>query len=562
MSRAPLTTEEFIQRSKNKFGDKFLYDKTVYVSGKEKLILECKLHGIVHTYPGNHLSGEGCRKCSRILNGFNHRLTQDEFIERCNIKHNNAYDYTRTLFTGSHQNVIITCRHHGDFTMPASRHLNNGCGCTECFLERKISKLKTSDSAFISKLATRKNFCNYDFSKVHIKNNLKEKVIVTCKTHGEFTTKALYILNSNYFGCRACKIAADTHDTSIFTERSSAAHNNFYNYSESNYVNAHEPLTVICPLHGEFQTKPLIHVKGGGFCPVCSPAISSHEKHLGHLLDEHNIPFEKSYRKFKDIKEIDIISHEHKIGIEFNGLYWHSDLFKHKDYHNKKTNGMNELGYRLIHIFEDEWVQKRAICKSIILNAFKKTSKKIYARNCVIKEVSTLDMKDFLQFNHIQGSCVSKYRYGLYFEDKLVMIATFGGNRKNLGSSSAEGEFELLRLCSVLNTNIVGGASKLFKHFIKTHQPRKITSYCDRRYGTGTLYYNLGFTYMYTTSPNYFYVKGNDRFNRYIFRKDLLVSQGYDNDKTEAIIMKERGYNRITDCGAMKFVWTCNILKK
>jgi hypothetical protein len=108
---------------------------------------------------------------------------------------------------------------------------------------------------------------------------------------------------------------------------------------------------------------------------------------------------------------------------------------------------------------------------------------------------------------------------------------------------------------------VVGGASRLFKHFVQTQGPKKVTSYCDIRWGSGRLYEVLGFKRLKDTPPNYFYVKGGRRLGRFGFRKNLLVSQGYDPNKTEKQIMSDIGYSRIYDCGSMKFEWKNKVNK-
>jgi hypothetical protein len=133
---------------------------------------------------------------------------------------------------------------------------------------------------------------------------------------------------------------------------------------------------------------------------------------------------------------------------------------------------------------------------------------------------------------------------------------TFGELRKSLGNSKKEGSFELLRFCNKLNTNVVGGASKLLKHFENNFEYEEIISYADRRWSNGDLYEKLDFTFISKTRPNYFYVRLDKREPRFKYRKDILVKEGYDKTKTEKEIMKERGYNRIYDCGSLKFVKT------
>jgi hypothetical protein len=243
------------------------------------------------------------------------------------------------------------------------------------------------------------------------------------------------------------------------------------------------------------------------------------------------------------------------LGIEFNGLYWHSDIYKDKNYHLDKTKLANSKGYRLIHIFEDEWINKEDIVKSIINNKLNIIDKKIYARNCEIREVKPKESSIFLEKNHIQGKINSFIKLGLYYNNELVSLMTFGKLRKSLGSNSKDGDFEMYRFCNKLNYSIVGGASKLFKYFINNFGVNKIVSYSDNRYFDGSLYEKLGFIYNGETKPSYWYAKNINRYHRFKFRKDVLVKDGYDPNKTEKEIMKERGYNRIYDCGNKKWVF-------
>lgn len=255
-------------------------------------------------------------------------------------------------------------------------------------------------------------------------------------------------------------------------------------------------------------------------------------------------------------KEIDILIPSQKLGIEFNGLHWHSDLYLDKNYHLNKTILANSNGYQLIHVFEDEWLEKSDIVKSIIKTKLGVVDKTIYARKCVIKEVPINEEKKFLNENHIQGYVPSKISYGLYCEDNIISIMSFGGLRKSLGHKSEEGSYEMLRFCNKLNTKVLGGASKLFKFFVKNYNPKKVISYSDKRYFTGELYKNLGFIMKGDTKPNYYYTMNHNKYNRYKFRKDVLVKKGFDPNKTEKEIMYERGYNRIWDCGNIRWEYS------
>ncbi len=294
---------------------------------------------------------------------------------------------------------------------------------------------------------------------------------------------------------------------------------------------------------------------GRVICLHCKPYGNMYinsEIEIESFLD---VEFIKKDREILDGKEIDILIPSHKIGIEFNGLYWHSDVYKDNDYHLDKTKLANSKGYQLIHIFEDEWFYKEDIVKSIINNKLNIIDKKIYARNCEIREVNPKDSSKFLEENHIQGKINSLIKLGLYYDNELLSLMTFGKLRKSLGSNSKDGDFEMYRFCNKLNYSVIGGASKLFKHFIKNFHVNKIVSYSDNRYFDGSLYEKLGFIYDGETKPNYWYTKNIDRHHRFKFRKDVLVKEGYDTNKTEKEIMKSRGYNRIYDCGNKRWVF-------
>jgi len=256
-------------------------------------------------------------------------------------------------------------------------------------------------------------------------------------------------------------------------------------------------------------------------------------------------------------KEIDVYIPSHSLGIEFNGLYWHSNIYKDKNYHINKSNDCEAQGIQLLHVFEDEWLNKKEIVKSIIKAKLGIIENKIFARKTIVKEISTRECSNFLESNHIQGNVGAKIKIGLFYGSELVSVMTFGKKRLALGNkTNVEGEYEMLRFCNKLNTSIIGGASKLLSYFRKIYNPKSILTFADRRYSNGNLYKELGFKFTGNTEPNYYYFKCSDliRHNRFNFRKDILVKQGFDASKTEFQIMNERGYLRVFDCGHMKFM--------
>ena len=118
-------------------------------------------------------------------------------------------------------------------------------------------------------------------------------------------------------------------------------------------------------------------------------------------------------------------------------------------------------------------------------------------------------------------------------------------------------EWELTRFSNRINTNVIGGASRLFNYFIKTYSPVKIISYSDIRLFNGNMYETLGFKRISQSAPNYWYVINGLRYHRFNFRKSVLVKEGYDRNKTEKEIMFDRKIYRIYDCGHIR--WEYNV---
>lgn len=250
--------------------------------------------------------------------------------------------------------------------------------------------------------------------------------------------------------------------------------------------------------------------------------------------------------------EIDIYLPDFNLGIEFNGIYWHSELVGTKsNYHLHKLELANNAGIQLIQIFENEWELKQEIVKSKITSLLGK-SKKIYARKCEIRKVSTLDKKLFLTKNHIQGDAASSICLGLYYNSKLVSLMTFSKSRFDKIA-----DFELIRYCSILNTTVIGGFSKLLTNFRKSTKG-SIISYADRRFSIGNVYLKNGFELIGTSQPAYFYFKNSSIVleNRMKYQKHKLqkILEKFNSELSEWENMKENGYNRIWDCGTSKWL--------
>ena len=249
--------------------------------------------------------------------------------------------------------------------------------------------------------------------------------------------------------------------------------------------------------------------------------------------------------------ELDIVVPDKKIAIEFDGVYWHSvQAGKDENYHLNKTNLCNEKGYRLLHIFEDEWVFKRDIVNSIIKISLGFVDNKIYARKCIIKEITSKEANVFYNENHIQGGIGSSVNIGLFYNDELVSCLSFAKPR-----FSTKYNWEITRFANRLNTSVIGGFSKLFKYFTKNYNGSIIT-YSDKRLFNGSIYRNNGFTELNSSKPSYFYIR-NDivRHSRVSFQKHKLSAllEEFDENLTEKENMRNNGYCWIYDCGNYVF---------
>lgn len=282
-------------------------------------------------------------------------------------------------------------------------------------------------------------------------------------------------------------------------------------------------------------------------CPVCFNKFktSTGEKEMSSFL-ESLITVEKN-KKFSNKYELDCYIPSLNIGFEYDGLYWHSSVFKDDYYHKDKNNYFRALGIKVYHIFSDEWIYKNDIIKSIIKSKINIYDSIYYARKLVIKNVSKKEEKEFLNCNHVQGYVNSKTCLGLYNGEELISLMSFGKSRFNKKS-----DYELLRFVNKINTRNIGGASRLFSYYKKNYNVSSIISYCDLRLFDGELYSKLGFSFSHVSSPNYYYINGEERFNRIKFQKHKLKKlfpNHFSDEKTEKEIMAEAGFTYIYDCG-------------
>jgi hypothetical protein len=249
------------------------------------------------------------------------------------------------------------------------------------------------------------------------------------------------------------------------------------------------------------------------------------------------------------------------IAIEFNGCKYHTEQYggKHKNYHLEKTLLCKKAGVNLIHIFEDEYMYHKDIVLSKIRHRLHLDNNlpKIAASKCAVKEINKGDAFAFLEKYHIQGPVSATVYLGAFFGNKLLAVMTF---KKEANKS---GYWELNRFASDYKYIMLGVGGKIFSYFTSHYGPIEIKSFMDRRWCSSeekNIYTTLGFKFEKYTYPDYRYFNSKvDRYARmhkFNFRKQFLHRKyGLDLSMTEKEMMKKLGYDRIWDCGLIKYVW-------
>lgn len=294
-----------------------------------------------------------------------------------------------------------------------------------------------------------------------------------------------------------------------------------------------------------------LRTKNNNIC--CTNCNKTSSKNTSYLEKDVLTYIKEIYKSniienYKDKYEIDIYLPDINLGIEFNGLWYHSENYKSKTYHQDKTLYFKNKNINILHIWEDDWKYKNDIIKSIILNKIGK-SYKIYARKCEIKEINDNKLiKLFLDNNHLQGYLSSSsIKIGLFYNYELVSLMTFGKSRDKSNN------MELLRFCNKLNFSIIGGFSKLLNYYIKNYNFNKLITYADISHSNGNVYLKNNFILDKVTDVGYYWCKNGLKFNRFSFRKNKLIKNGNDPNKSENEIMYELGYYKLYNCGNYKF---------
>ena len=313
MTYNKLTTEGFIKRAKEKFGNRFVYDKTEFVNRKSKVIIKCKKHGYFKVTPNSFLSKGctqgGCKGCRNNYLSNKFRLNIDELILRFNKKHNNKYDYSKIEYKNVKNTIIIKCPIHGYFKQTAGSHLKSGCKKCSDLKKGKKRRLYNKESFIeISKNIWGNKF---DYSLFEY-NGIAKKSIFICKEHNN---KIYQICRNHLRKQLVCKLCEAKKNKNKFIKKALKKFNNKYNYDYIDYKNHYSEIKVICKYHGEYITTPSkhLHTNSKNQCPVClfeirkNKVLKKFKKIHGERYDYSQMDFKRTNKKIK------IICNEHGI---------------------------------------------------------------------------------------------------------------------------------------------------------------------------------------------------------------------------------------------------------
>lgn len=293
----------------------------------------------------------------------------------------------------------------------------------------------------------------------------------------------------------------------------------------------------------DFHSKPQNHLNNG-YCPYCK--VSSGQRLIFDAFIDYDPVLND--RTALDGLEIDVFLPKHKVGIEYHGRYWHSfDHLESKEQkfrHQTKALAAISKGIKLYQIFDYEWENQKQLLKSMISHSINK-SYRIYARKCEVTIESNNSLQQFLNNNHLQGFRNASINLGLRHLGKLVGCMTF---------SRYQDGYEIIRLAFQNRICVIGGASKLFKHFLKSYKPKVVYTFADLRISSGLVYTQLGFTQISYTEPGYKYFRGDTILSRQRCQKHRLqgLLENFDSNLSEPLNMFNNGYRRLWDAGNIK----------
>ncbi len=554
-----LTQEEFISRANKVHKNKYDYSLVKYRNNRTKVKIVCPIHGEFFQTPYLHLRTYGCPRCGTKSGADCIRMSQEEFIGKAKKVHGDKYDYSLVNYVSYSGKVKIICPVHGMFEQTPRSHIYQKSGCYKCGMDKTHRKRTLTSNEFTEK-AKKVHGDVYDYSLVDYKA-AGEKVKIICKQHGEFLVRAGDHLYKGV-GCQKCsferRVSSRLMQFNEFLEKARKIHGNRYDYIEESYCSRSSYMRIVCPVHGEFLQTPSGHLSGSG-CSKCSKILSKPEESLAEFFSLFDVEVRRNDRSVIPPYEIDIYLPKQNVAIEYNGVIWHSTLYKDKaeNYHKVKHRLCVENGVRFFMVSSIDDLTKIHRALSVICGL---DEERIFARKCkVVKITDSKKVKSFFDKYHLQGGFyVSSNVYGLEYRNQIVAMMVFTHRATGRGLKRDESVYELRRYAAVCR--VVGGPSKLLKAFEREHpEVREIISFSHNKWFDGKMYERIGFKVVKELPPDYCYINSKEKVrskNTMMKSKMEQEFQNYDPNLTEEENAKNFGWYRYYDCGKKKWVKT------
>jgi len=354
------TREEIIQKSIEIHNDTYNYSNIDYINGEIKNIV-CKIHGVFSQLRDIHINRKGgCKKCADILRGENRKFNNNDFIEKLKLLHGDKYDYSKVIYSGIYEKILIICKEHGEFEQISNNHLR-GAGCQLCYDDRRGESIRNDTQQFIER-AIKIHGEKYNYSKSNY-ISMDDKITIICKIHGEFSQVAYSHITGQ--GCKKCGIIQRANsrksNTVDFIEKAIKIHGDRYDYSKSNYIKSNTKIIIICKTHGEFLQQPNNHINPGYGCVLCQ---NKTEGKLNQILilkypslitqfkqdwckSIRNLPFDFCIPEYKIIIELDGRQHFQQV------RNWSNP--EEQQYNDKfKEKCANDNGYSVIRLLQED----------------------------------------------------------------------------------------------------------------------------------------------------------------------------------------------------------------
>lgn len=500
----------------------------------------------------------------------NHTLFQngkkkwEEFL----ATYDGVYDFSNSIYEGMNNKVSYICPTHGEKWSDA-KNMMRGAMCQECMFEARKGRTRITQKKMLERFhATHGD--RFDYSQAKYVSQ-QTPIAIICKRHGVFYQKPEYHWSGSK--CPNCYHEDERGTKYKYTlesvsERLQEIYGDLFEVLSENYINSKHSIKVRCKKHNQIcnTTANSLFVNYNP-CTKCNHTRSDQEDAIARFLSIF-IDVERRNRAILKPKELDIYIPSKQIAVEYCGMYWHShgdveSEIKNKNKHFYKYSTCQDLGIRLITIYETEWLERSKPIKRLLRNVIGKSKGRLMARKCQLAKVSHQDSVNFYDKYHPQGGAGNGENYGLFWNDKLVacMRFTFGINDR--GSSVRT--WTLSRYAT--RVNVSGGASKLFKAFVDEHAPSEVKSFSDNRYFTGQMYTQLGFDLESESKPDYqvwspkIGIKPKSHYQRRSIQQRLVdhgINETYDSKhdlRTEREMTYLMGARKIFDCGKKRWIW-------